>query len=176
MRKALIFTLIVACALGILSPRSAVSARLLDARQEGKIDQRVQDQLAKLPADEMITVIVTLKHQADLKSVPASDRITQQQSVIRALQANALTSQGSMRAALATQRVKGGVSQVTSFWIFNGMSVTASPDVIYELAVDPEVVSITPNEIDIVPSAPLAYLPAETNLALINPRLVSAGR
>ena len=73
-----------------------------------------------------------------------------------------------MRASLAKQKVKGGVSQVTSFWIFNGMSVTATPDVIYELAANPEVYSITPDEIEIVPSAPLAYLPAETNLALIN--------
>ena len=168
MRKAIIFTLIATFALAVFSPQPAAGARLLDFQRGDKIDQRVRDRLDKLPADEMITVIVTLKQQADLKSVPASDRVTQQQGVIRALQATALTSQSSVRAALATQKVKGGVSQVTSFWIFNGMSVTATPDVIYELAANPEVYSITPDEIDIVPSAPLAYLPAETNLALIN--------
>ncbi len=54
-----------------------------------------------------------------------------------------------------------------SFWVFDGMSVTASPAVIAELAKRPEVESITPDSIDIVATdAPTA--PAQPNIAKVN--------
>ena len=47
MRKTIIFTLIAAFTLAVFSPQSAAGARLHDALRGDKIDQRVQDRLAK---------------------------------------------------------------------------------------------------------------------------------
>lgn len=175
MRKAIILSSIALLIAAIFAPRPAAgahAARLNLAPQAqaagGKIDPQVQAQLDQLPPGGMITVIVTLNQQADLKNIPGADKAAQQQGVIRALQATALASQAPLYAALAPLRAQGKVGEVTSFWIFNGMSITAAPEVIAELAANPEVYSITPDETDIAPAAPRAYLPAETNLALIN--------
>ena len=115
MRKAIVLTLIAAFALAVFAPRSAAGARLLGPLPGGKIDPDVQTRLDTLPQGEMMTVIVTLNQQADLKNIPGADKAAQQQGVIRALQATALTSQASLRASLATQKAQGKVSEVTSF-------------------------------------------------------------
>jgi subtilisin family serine protease len=183
MRKATIFLLIAVFALAAFaapqpahSERSATQsknapaagARLLSPPHGGKIDPEVQARLDTLSPGEMITVIVTLNQQADLDNIPGANRAARQRGVIRALQATALASQASLRAALATLQAQGKVGRVTSFWVFNGLSVTATPDVIQELAANPDVYSITLDGTNIVPATPLAYLPAEANLSLIN--------
>jgi subtilisin family serine protease len=134
------------------------------APSEQKIAPAVEAAMASLPAGEMITVIVTLRDQADLSQIAGADRAARQQGVIQALQAKADAAQRSILSLLALRQAQGTASQVTLFWILNGLSVTATSEVIRELAARADVQSITPDEIDVVP----AQLPAEPNLSVVN--------
>ena len=84
----------------------------------------LQAEVQSAQAGQMVTAIVTLKEQADLRSIGGIDRADRQEKVIRALLAKATSSQSSLRALLQTRRSQGSVSQITPFWIFNGLSVT----------------------------------------------------
>jgi subtilisin family serine protease len=115
----------------------------------------------------MITVIVTLGGQVDLRRFSTSGRVSRAAGVVRALQARASTTQKDVASWLLQRREDGHVGDVTSFWIFNGLAVTATPDVIYALAARPEVLTVTPNEIIRAPAMSSKEAPPEPNLSLI---------
>ena len=132
-----------------------------------KIDPQLESELQSAQAGDLITVIVTLKEQVDLRGIASFGRAAGQEAVIRALQARANSAQAPVRALLDTRRSQGRVNQITSFWIFNGLSVTATADVIQELASRPEVLKLTPDDIQLAPLSPLGA-PPEQNLSVIN--------
>lgn len=141
-----------------------------------KIDPQVAMRLASLKRDDMMTVIVTLGEQADTRSIPSGNRAAQQQAVVRALQAKASASQRRIVALLNARSAQGSVRHFASFWVFNGLSVTATAGVIHELANRWDVASITPDEITLVPVANPALQTPEDNLAIVNaPALLNLG-
>ena len=118
------------------------------------------------------TVIVRLREQAKVQEIAAGSRERRQQQVIATLQSVARTTRRSVTEVVKRRQADGSISRVTSFWVFNGLSVTGTPEAIAELARDPEVASITPDAISVVPTA----VPAEPNLvALQVPALWDAG-
>lgn len=134
----------------------------------GKIQPVLQRQLSHLQADETITVIVHLRQAAALPQGRAwhADRISR---VIDALTSTAEKAQGPIRKLLEERKRKGSVAEFTPFWIFNGFSVNATRSVILELAARPDVLSITPDVLDIVPVSNRAALDnPEPNISLIN--------
>lgn len=142
-----------------------------------KIALEVQQAMQLLKPGDLITVIVTLRDQANLQrlSIQAEpNRAARLRNVITELQAKANGSQKALKALLTIRQAERRVDQVTYFWIFNGLAVTATPAVIQELAARPEVFSITPNETIQAPPMPPAeqgqvgILAAEANLSLIN--------
>ncbi|TKJ30222.1 MAG: hypothetical protein CEE40_05520 [Chloroflexi bacterium B3_Chlor] len=138
-----------------------------------KIAPQVSTAIAGLKPEEQITVIVTLTEQADLRTPPGLTRTERLQRVIRALQAQAATSQRALRPLLEAHLALGRISQVTYFWIFNGLAVTATPEVVLELAERPEVLSITANVTIPGPGHPAEQAQStlagnEPNLGVIN--------
>lgn len=134
-----------------------------------KIAPDVQSMLEAMDDGEMIAVIVTLKAQADLTGITDNNRRIRINRLINALKSLADATQRDIRELLNLRLSEGKVSQYESFWIFNGLAVTATSEVIDELAARPEVRSITPDESISGPAAGLALSgPAEPNLALIN--------
>ncbi len=151
-----------------------------------KVAPEVQAALRSLPAGEMLTVIVTLRHQVDLAKLAANpaqlDRTARLKTVVELLRARADLSQAELKTWLAVRQAEAQVGQVTSFWIFNGLAVTATPAVILEVAARPEVLTITPNET--IPAPPvipadegqLGVLASEPNLNLLDaPELWALG-
>jgi subtilisin family serine protease len=144
----------------------------------GKIAPEMQAALQSLPANQMLTVIVTLKEQTDLQRLATDpvrlNREARLRGVVETLRAKADSSQRALKVLLAIRRATGQVGEVTYFWIFNGLAVTATPAVIQELAARPEVFNITPNEIIQAPPLPpseqgtVGILATEPNLSLIN--------
>jgi len=137
------------------------------------IAPEVPEAIGATQADDMITVIVALKQQPNLEEFSGMDRPARIRGVVRRLQSTANLTQRGIRALLADRRAEGRVGRVFYFWVFNGLAVTATPDVIQELAAWPEVLSITPNETIHAPPLPsgqaLAALPGtEPNLSVIN--------
>lgn len=122
-----------------------------------------------------VTVVVTLRTRADLtpfRGLPRGERLG---GVVRALKRHAGAAQAALQAALRLRQAQGRVSAVEPLWISNGLVVTATPDVVAELAVHPLVLSVTPDEVPIVPSTAPAG-PASWNVAAVGaPDVWSAG-
>jgi subtilisin family serine protease len=66
---------------------------------------------------------------------------------------------------LDKQRLADRVDQVTYFWIFNGLSMTAAPEVIAEFASRPEVRSINLDGIIPAPAPALLLAPSVSSLS-----------
>jgi uncharacterized repeat protein (TIGR01451 family) len=125
----------------------------------------------------MLSVIVRLSEQANLQrlNLPAQpNRAVRLKNLVETLQGVAKRSQQALKALLAIRRAEGRVSEVTYFWIFNGLALTATPAVIQELAARPEVLHITPNLTVQAPPLPpteqgdVSSLAIQANLDLIN--------
>ena len=138
-----------------------------------QVNPEVQAAVQALGPQETISVIVKLRDQADLGTIPATtagpNRIT---SVVTALRAKADASQRSLRTLLDERSRQGRVSRSASFWIFNGFAVTATRDVIQELAARPDVLSIEPDRVIPAPTPVATSIQtsaaAEANINLIN--------
>jgi subtilisin family serine protease len=141
--------------------------------QTDKVDPLVKAAVDSLQPGDTLTVIVTLRQQADLSRVAASGQAARQGGVIGALQSTANATQGRVKNLLRTRQNQGSVRSFASFWIFNGFSVTATADVINELARQPDVFSITSDGLDIVPA--VTGTPGDNLTAVNAPALWSMG-
>lgn len=90
------------------------------------------------------------------------------EAVERQLQGHANRSQQGILAAARILQARGEIASVTSFWIFNGLSVEASAAGIRALAARPEVLQIRPDPDPAYPIAP-------TNLSPWPPPLYGEG-
>jgi serine protease AprX len=136
------------------------------------INPDVQSALSSMQPGDLMTVIVTLRQHADLSRVRGADHAARLQGVIRDLQATANATQGPLIGLLNSWRDQGLVQRFDSFWVFNGFSITATSEVINQLAQNPDVLSITPDDIQVVPTAGTP----EPNLSVVNaPALWSLG-
>jgi len=119
--------------------------------------------MREMQADEKISVIVTLKEQADLSLFSGATL----QAVTQALQDTADLSQKKVLALLNTSQRSAEVEEIIPFWIFNGFSIRTTPQVIEELAAHPDVLSISPDQIKIIPSNNLTGSTYRDNISLI---------
>ena len=139
-------------------------------RGTATLSPRLQQLLRTLPAGGMTDVIVHLRDQADPSAIGARipGRPAQLRAVIETLQAKADSTQGPVRDLLAARQAEGRVAEVTPFWIFNGFAVTATADVIEELAARLEVMSIRPDDPIQKAGETAALAQAEANIQQIN--------
>lgn len=148
------------------------------ATPKQKIAAEVQAQLKALPPNERLTVIVVLVAQEDLSQTTDSSPVPE--DILHRLQTQAQDSQRAIRAFLTARMAQGVVSQIIPFWVFNGLSITASAEVIDELAARSDVRAIESDALPIVPhfkgfTAPFPF-PPETNLSVIHaPELWAMG-
>ena len=137
----------------VLSLAAGASARPMVPTRSAAVAPEVETVLATLPQGEMTTVIVTLRDRADLATTRGTTRANRLRAVIAALQSRVGASQGGLRALLRKRAAQGKVAKTTPFWIVNGISVTATADVIREVASFPGVESITSDDVPVVPAA-----------------------
>lgn len=169
MRKVIILVmLIVLCLPFFTSMNRALAANTHPQTPGTKIDPQVQAKLNAMRPGEMITVIVTLAQQTDLSRISGRTRVARQENAIRALQSTADVAQRPIRSLLKTRRDSKAARQEIPFWVFNGMSVTATREVVLELAARSDVQSIGDDAIQIVPAAPPGAGLPEANLTAIN--------
>ena len=114
--------------------------------QANVIDPDLQALLDTLGPDDEVDVLVTLTDQVDLKKVkdkykdkPKNDLRT---ALITKLKAKKDKTQQAIKDFL-----KGKVIKITSLWIFNGLAVTATKEVIIELANQPGIENIRIDDI-----------------------------
>ncbi len=118
-------------------------------------------------------VVVTLRDAPDLRGVTALGRAQRLSTVVRRLRAHADTAQAPLRRRLRALEATGEVTAQTPLWVANAVAVTATPRAVRELAARPDVASVTPDAITVVPTA----LPVEANIAAVHaPDLWAAGQ
>lgn len=142
---------------------SAPAMKIVPAGQP-RIDNELNSRLGLLKQGEMMTVIVTLRQQADLSRVAGATPAARKKAVLQALQTTAKTTKDRLNSLLNARKAQGKLQNFEDFWVFNGFSVTATADLINELAQQPEVLSITTDDLQIVP----ALGPAEPNIVTSN--------
>ena len=107
--------------------------------EAGVISPELEANLRSLGPGEEVAVIVSLADKADLKAFKEEkDKGVRRGKLIRALQSTADYSQKELKQFLINKKAK----KVQSLWIFNGLAVTASSSVIYDLTDQPGVESI----------------------------------
>ncbi len=156
---------------------TASGFQVLPARLE-KIDPVLNARLASLQQGEMITVIVQLRQRTNFPNVSNLRRAQRLSRIITALRGTADTTQIPLKAFLRERKRLGTVRDFTSFWIFNGFSVTGTAEAIQQLAAQPSILSVTPDSLDIVPisSGSYDFTNPGTNLSLVSaPSLWSMG-
>lgn len=178
MKKSLLIILIVILLFGAAAPSTALAESNQPAWKVvsgtiNKIDPALKKKLELLQADEPITVIVQLKQRANLPEGRGMERGERINKVIDSLQQTANETQGPVRFFLRSRKRQGTVKDFTPLWILNGFSVTANASAINELSKLPDVLSITPDAIDIVPvsSDPTLSNP-EQNISLVSAPLL----
>ena len=103
-------------------------------------------------ADEMTTVVVTMRGHAHLPiTMHGTANGASTERVVRALKVTASHSQAQVRTLLRERSIEGRVADTTPLWITNGISVTATTDVIEELASRRDVLNIVPNDLALTP-------------------------
>jgi len=140
---------------------------------DGTLAPEVQAALASVEPGQKVAVIVTLREQANLRLPPGLARTQRLERVVRALQAQAESSQRALRPLVNSLRAKGQVDRITYLWIFNGLALSGTPEAIDELAARPEVLRITLDATIQGPDAPTLRGPVlaaenEPNIAVIN--------
>jgi subtilisin family serine protease len=117
-----------------------------------------------------VRVIVTLREQADLSRFQDGDPSLRRRQIVAALKATAAGGAQAKAGAIALRSaVDEPVTDITPFWIFNGFAVTASPNVIAQLAASPDVLRVTSDDVAIAPAGVVtASADVEANLAIVN--------
>lgn len=143
----------------ILTPITAFAAN------QAKIGMKLQSLLTTSEPESEIPIIVTLRDRAEIADVKGKSRAERRGQLIKALKEKAVKSQADILDFLKKNQGK----RLKPFWIFNGLGVSASPQMIHALAKRPDVERIS---LDDTMAAPVtqadAGAPAEWNLEAVN--------
>ena len=116
--------------------------------------------LANFKEDDKVTFLIKFKEKADVQEVATEARkgadaanlsahnakLLQRSSVVSELKITSLESQETVKQFLEQEVAKGNAKDIESYYIVNGMAVTATKEVAEKLATFPEVEKILPNE------------------------------
>ena len=159
------FFSIFCCAL-LLTGTGLVPARAAQAAEE-KISPDLALEMQSAAPDDKLAVIVALASQADPAELSSQGQgSSEPEHLIRGLQARSLAAQKGLRAMVAARQVAGEASDVTAFWIFDGMALRATSGLIREMAARADVASIRPELIIPTPQTPAADTSSTPTAAL----------
>ncbi len=138
-------------------------------RLRATVSNDVEQQMAGSTGGDMLTVIVKFRQQADVHRQRNGNRQVRQKSLIDEMHTVADTTQAPIRSLLTSRERDGRVAKYQPLWVVNGVSVTATPDVIDELSRRSEVESISSDVADVVPTTlPPVSATASADAAVIN--------
>ena len=131
----------------------------------GELSIELSERLQYAHNEEYISAIVRMADQADLKiatkGIVGRNKALRSRNVIRKLQSTAKARQEDLIAFLEKEKSLGNVLSYTSFWIFNGLSIKATPAVIEKIA-SREDVEIINLDVPISLPDPIQTTPPET--------------
>lgn len=147
------------------SPTSSVSAKSISSSAKTtllengskKISQDLQNQFKK---KDTVTFLIKLKDQVDTTKVAkeantnakkqkltsAKSKLMKRSAIVSTLRATAKETQYNLKDLLKKQEKLGNAKDIESFYVVNAMAVTATKEVMDQVALLPEVDKILPNE------------------------------
>lgn len=139
------------------STKSGISTSVQDQKniQAEKVSKKLTQAFKK---DEKVTFLIKLKDQVDTGKVAehaikkaGKETVTQakyekRSAVVSSLRAKAIETQQNLKTYLTKQEKEGKAKDIKSFYIVNGMAVTATKEVMEKIASFPEVEKVLPNE------------------------------
>lgn len=130
------------------------------------LDIRLQQKLENSDPSAEFAVVVTFRDNLDLSAQRSGPSRSRRADLIHALKRQAKTVQQPLREFLRNR----GNPRVTEFWINNSLLLDASPALIRELALRPEVAGVRLQEFIRLPRATPAQVtgPAEPNVNQVN--------
>jgi subtilisin family serine protease len=116
---------------------------------------------------DSVDVLVVLRDQAALPSLPRASRTERRSAVEQTLRTHAAGAQRSILELLNRREREGKASSITPLWIINAIAVRATRDVAAELAARPDVLEVRPIR-TLDASSSLATGTPEPNIAHVN--------
>ncbi|MFO1445633.1 S8 family serine peptidase [Bacillus sp. Bva_UNVM-123] len=160
------------------SPHTSLKKAAIE-KTTNKINNKLLEQFGK---QEKVTFLIKFKEQADTvkaavdaenkaltqKLTPAKAKYLKRSAVLSSLRSTAIETQGPVSDFLQKQENAGNAKDIESFYIVNAIAVTATKNVMEQVATFPEVEKILPNETrqlytpEVVTSKPSLQLGVET--------------
>jgi subtilisin family serine protease len=113
----------------------------------GELSRGLSEALGKKVSNTMVPVIVRMSVQTDLpretRNIPRGERRLQLKRVIQSLKKTALKRSQGILDFIKKEQLSGRVDRYTPYWIFNGLAVRATPDVIEQIALRDDVGIVT---------------------------------
>ena len=113
----------------------------------GELSIGLSEKLQQVNNKGYLSVIVRMVEQADLRAstlgIAGRNKALRSRCVIRTLKATAISRQKDLIKFLEKEKGLGNVVCYTSFWIFNGLSLKATPEVIRKIALWDDVDIVT---------------------------------
>jgi len=132
----------------------------------GELSPGLSEKLQCTHYTEHIAVIVRMADQANLKTlthdITEKNKDLRSRKVIRALKATAVNRQKNLISFLEKEKDSGNVLDYTSFWIFNGFSLKATPEIIKKLSSRNDV-STTTEDFPISPPVSFTSTPVQSD-------------
>jgi subtilisin family serine protease len=132
----------------------------------GELSPGLSERLQYVNHKEYLPVIVRMADQADLNTatqdIMGRNKALRSRNVIRSLQATATEKQQDLITFLNKEKVLGNVIHYTSFWIFNGLSLKATHEVIRRIASRDDVDTIS-EDLSIPPPVLLPSTPYQSD-------------
>ncbi len=163
---------------------TTVSAKALHTSAKSELPKNTTNKISpallnEFKKDDQVTFLIKMKEQVDTAAVSkkaatnavkkkltsAKKELEIRSSVVTALRSEAQTSQYELNEYLKKQEKAGNAKNIKSFYIVNGMAVTATKEVMEQIAIMPGVDKILPNETRQL-IQPASKTPASSSLKL----------
>ncbi|WP_326188321.1 S8 family serine peptidase [Bacillus sonorensis] len=160
-KKPIYRTFVYAAVIGALLVPGAAQANSGTAGKSAKVQAKISSSLYKsFGKNEKVTFLIKMKDQANAQqtanvteknakaSIMTKKRVKQlkRSAVLTSLKTKAERTQKDLKTYLEKEEKKGTAKQVESFYIVNGMAVTATKEVMEKIAAFPEVEKVLPNQ------------------------------
>lgn len=121
-----------------------------------KVSKKLDESFKK---EEKVTFLIKLKEQVDTAKVAKNAakaaskesktqaKYEKRSAVVSSLRAKAIETQQNLKTYLTKQEKAGNAKDIRSYYIVNGMAVTATKEVMEKVAAFPEVDKVLPNEV-----------------------------
>jgi len=127
-----------------------------------RIEPQLRKRLIRADPSAHLRFIVEMRQQPHVEDLIPLPGRRHSAAVIDRLQATAAQSQAPIRNYLEQRARRGHVAEITSFWIFNGLVISATPDVAFALARRPDVAWLRTERVYTLPSVSFAQTGSST--------------